>query len=148
MRVITSVRIARGLQEELKQSKPFTCTEEEAYLNIMRTAALLDHALAQALKPYDITGTQYNVLRILRGAGADGLSRNAVGERLVRSVPDVTRLLDRMEELGWIVRERGSSDRRYVNTTITKKGLELAAASTPQWPSSTARASGTWIASA
>ena len=67
----------RTLQEELKQRKPWS-VEEEAFLNIARTAAVLEHALVQALKPFDITPTQYNVLRILRGAGADGLCRNEV----------------------------------------------------------------------
>ena len=100
----------RTLQEELKQSKPFHSLEEEAFLNIARTHAVLEHALAQALKPFDITPTQYNVLRILRGAGADGLCRNEVGERLVRRVPDVTRLLDRMEEMGLVGRVRGGED--------------------------------------
>lgn len=113
------------LQVELKQSKPFKCLEEEAYLNITRTAALLDHAVAQALKPYGITPTQYNVLRILRGAGADGLCRNEIGERLVTAVPDVTRLLDRMEEMALIVRQRSDTDRRYVSTTLSRQGSDL-----------------------
>ena len=114
-----------GLQHELKQRKPFRSIEEEAFLNIARTAAVLEHDLAQALKPFDITPTQYNVLRILRGAGADGLCRNEVGERLVRRVPDVTRLLDRMEETGLLVRARSDPDRRYVTTRITAQGLSL-----------------------
>jgi len=115
----------RTLQEELKQRKPFQSLEEEAFLNIARTHALLEHALAQALKPFDITPTQYNVLRILRGAGAEGLCRNEVGERLVRRVPDVTRLLDRMEEMGLVGRVRGDEDRRYVTARITRQGLAL-----------------------
>ena len=115
------------LQEELKQAKPFTHIEEEAYLSIVRTAAVLEHSMAQALKPYDVTPTQYNVLRILRGAGGSGLCRNEVGTRLVTAVPDVTRLLDRMEEMGLIVRERGTADRRMVSTHLTKKGHELLA---------------------
>ena len=115
----------RTLQEELKQSKPFQSLEEEAFLNISRTYAVLEHALAQALKPFDITPTQYNVLRILRGAGADGLCRNEVGERLVRRVPDVTRLLDRMEEMGLVGRVREGEDRRYVTARITRQGLAL-----------------------
>jgi DNA-binding MarR family transcriptional regulator len=113
------------LQDELRQSKPFRAVEEEAYLNIVRTAAVLEHTLAQALKPLEITPTQYNVLSILRGAGADGLCRNEVGCRLVASMPDVTRLLDRMEDLGLIVRERSKEDRRMVSTRLTKKGLDL-----------------------
>jgi len=117
--------MAPKLQDELKQTKPFSCVEEEAYLSLMRTAAVLDHSLSQALKPFDVTPTQYNVLRILRGAGRDGLCRNEVGTRLVTAVPDVTRLLDRMEELGLIVRERGTKDRRFVSTRLTRKGADL-----------------------
>lgn len=113
------------LQEELKQTRPFKSVEEELYLSIIRTAAVLEHALGQALKPYNITPTQYNVLRMLRGAGPVGLCRNAVGERLVANVPDVTRLLDRMEETGLIVRERSAEDRRYVTARISPRGLEL-----------------------
>ena len=113
------------LQEEIKQSKPFRCAEEEAYLSIVRTAAMLEHALAQALKPLNITPTQYNVLSILRGAGSDGLCRNEVGGRLVTAMPDVTRLLDRMEDTGLIVRQRSTTDRRVVSTRLTKKGLDL-----------------------
>lgn len=114
-----------SLQTELKQTRPFKRVEEEAYLSILRTAAVLDHRVSQALKPHGVTGTQYNVLRILRGAGSEGLCRNEVGERLVTAVPDVTRLLDRMEEMGLIARERGTKDRRLVTTTLSKKGLDL-----------------------
>lgn len=113
------------LQDEIRQSKPFRSPEEEAYLSIVRTSALLEHSLAQGLKEHDITPTQYNVLSILRGAGADGLCRNEVGCRLITAMPDVTRLLDRMEEQGLIVRERGTVDRRMVRTRLTKKGLDL-----------------------
>lgn len=113
------------IHEELKQTRPFRSLEEEAALTIVRTAAALEHAFAQALRPYGITPTQYNVLRILRGAGNDGLCRNEIGQRLIRQVPDVTRLLDRMEELDLIARQRGGKDRRYVTTTITRKGLDL-----------------------
>jgi DNA-binding MarR family transcriptional regulator len=116
-----------ALQAELKQSKPFTSLQEEALLSITRTAAVLEHAWAQALRPHEVTPTQYNVLRILRGAGKDGLCRHEVGERLVRRVPDVTRLLDRMEEGGLIARQRGENDRRYVATYITTRGLDLLA---------------------
>jgi DNA-binding MarR family transcriptional regulator len=114
-----------SLREELKQNKPWKSLEEEASLNIARTSAVLEHALTQALKPFDITPTQYNVLRILRGAGDAGLCRNEVGARLIRRVPDVTRLLDRLEQLQLIARVRGSDDRRYVSTHITAKGLAI-----------------------
>ena len=115
----------KGLRAELKMTRPFRSVEEEAILSIARTAALIEHAGAEALKPFNLTITQYNVLRILRGAGQDGLCRNEVGERLVTKVPDVTRLLDRMEAAGLIVRERGSEDRRFVATRITDTGLKL-----------------------
>lgn len=113
------------LQAELKQTRPFKTLEEEAHLSIQRTAALLEHAFETALKPHQITATQYNVLRILRGAEPDGLCRNEVSQRLVRQVPDVTRLLDRLEDAKLIVRQRGGADRRYVVTRITRSGLQL-----------------------
>ena len=106
-------------------NKPFKSVEEEALLNIARTAALLEHSGAEMLKPFGLTITQYNVLRILRGAGETGLCRNEVGERLITRVPDVTRLLDRMESAGVISRRRGGDDRRFVATLITEKGLKL-----------------------
>jgi DNA-binding MarR family transcriptional regulator len=115
------------LRDEIKQTRPFSGPEEEAYLSIERTAAVLGHALAEALKERSITPTQYNVLRILRGAGEGGLCRNEVRERLVSQVPDVTRLLDRMEDAGLVARERGVKDRRFVTTTITPEGLRVLA---------------------
>ena len=117
--------MGKTLRDELKMTRPFKSVEEEALLSIARTAALLEHAGSEALKPFDLTITQYNVLRILRGAGEEGLCRNAVGERLVTRVPDVTRLLDRMEANDLISRNRGSEDRRFVSTYITDKGLKL-----------------------
>ena len=116
------------LQIELKQTRPFKSPLEEAFVALQRTAALLEHALETELKPSGITATQYNVLRILRGAGDEGLCRHEVGQRMVRRVPDVTRLLDRLEETGLIARARGGDDRRYVTTRITAKGLESLAA--------------------
>src|SRR3954465_9448055 len=113
------------LGAEIKQHKPFSSPEQEALLSIERTAAVLGHAFAEALKPFGITPTQYNALRILRGAGKDGLCRNEVRERLISQVPDVTRLLDRLEEMKLIDRERSSEDRRLVTTRITTKGQAL-----------------------
>jgi len=113
------------LQAELKQNKPFKSLKEEAHLSIQRTAALLEHAFESALKPHRITATQYNVLRILRGSEPEGLCRNEIGARLVRQVPDVTRLLDRLEDARLIARARGGDDRRFVVTRITRAGLKL-----------------------
>jgi DNA-binding MarR family transcriptional regulator len=117
--------MAHRLRDEIKQTRPFASLEQEALLSIERTAAVLGHALAEAIKPYGVTPTQYNVLRILRGAGEKGLCRNEVRERLVAQVPDVTRLLDRLEEMGLIIRERDATDRRLVTTRITREGLRL-----------------------
>lgn len=111
------------LHVELRQSKPYDLIEEEVHVSIARTAALLERAIAQVLKPYGITPTQYNVLRILRGAGTEGLCRNEIGSRLINPVPDVTRLLDRMEDLALIARQRDEDDRRQVRTLLTPKGL-------------------------
>lgn len=119
--------MARPLYVELKQTRQFDLLEEEAHLSIARTAALLEHAMIQVLKPYGLTPTQYNVLRILRGAGSAGLCRNEIGARLLRPVPDVTRLLDRMTELKLIGRAREDADRRLVRTHILPKGLDLLA---------------------
>ena len=117
--------VARTLKTAIKQTKPFKSPHEELILTLVRTSADLEHQMAQHFKPFDLTTTQYNVLRILRGAGREGLCRNEVGERLVRRVPDVTRLLDRMEEARLIERERGGEDRRYVTTRLTPQGLAL-----------------------
>jgi len=111
------------LQAELKQHRPFRSLREEAHLSIQRTAALLSHAFEIALKPHKLTATQYNVLRILRGSEPDGLCRSEISERLVRQVPDVTRLLDRLEQAKLIARQRGASDKRFVHTRITRAGL-------------------------
>jgi DNA-binding MarR family transcriptional regulator len=113
------------LQDEIRQTRPFGSLEQEAYLSLGRTWAILEHTTAEALKPHGITPTQYNVLRILRGAGAEGLCRSAVMERMIARVPDATRLLDRMERVDLIVRERSSEDRRFVTTRITGKGLDV-----------------------
>ena len=120
------------LQTELKQKKPFPRISAEALVSILRTAAVLDHQLTDALKPFGITHTQYNVLRILRGAGAAGLCGREVAERMVSPVPDVSRLLDRMEDTDLISRERDSVDRRHVTARISRKGLALLDETTPR----------------
>jgi DNA-binding MarR family transcriptional regulator len=113
------------LLTELKMTGPFASLAHEAHLNLARTEAVLGHAVEEALRPHGITITQFNVLRILRGAGTEGLCRSAIGERMIRRVPDVTRLLDRLEEARLVTRERTGDDRRYVTTRITAAGLAL-----------------------
>lgn len=119
--------MASRLREELRQTKPFGSRAEEAVIAIARTAAVLEHGTAELMRQYGITPTQYNVLRILRGAGPAGLCRNEVRDRLIARVPDATRLLDRMADLELVTRDRDTPDRRYVTTRITPKGLELLA---------------------
>jgi DNA-binding MarR family transcriptional regulator len=115
------------LLEELRQTKPFASLEEEALLSIVRTSAVLMDEFEQMLKPHGITATQYNVLRILRGSEPGGLCRNELRDRMLTRMPDVTRLLDRMEEAGLVERARGADDRRMVGTRITKDALRLLA---------------------
>lgn len=116
------------LRDEIRQTRPFASLEQEAFLSLGRTWAVLDHAFAEALKPHGITPTQYNVLRILRGAGRNGLCRAEVMQRMIAKVPDATRLLDRMEAADLIQRERDTGDRRFVTTRITAEGERLLAA--------------------
>lgn len=117
--------MAVRLKDEIKQSKPFVSLEQEAMLSIARTDALLSYSIIEALKSFDVTPTQYNVLRILRGAGDKGLCREDIRQRLIAQVPDVTRLLDRLEEAGLVGRARDTADRRLVTTRITEAGLKL-----------------------
>lgn len=114
-----------SLQSELKQRKPFASLEHEAVVSLARTAAILEHETAEALKPHGLTPTQYNALRILRGAVPDGLCRNEIRDRLISPMPDATRLLDRLVEMGFVVREREGEDRRFVRARITPEGREL-----------------------
>jgi DNA-binding MarR family transcriptional regulator len=113
------------LQRDLKQRRPFASREEEAYLNLVRTTDLLTREVAAVLKPHQLSEAQYNVLRILRGAGPDGYACSEVGHRLVTRDPDVTRLLDRLEARALIARAREHTDRRVVTTRITTTGLAL-----------------------
>lgn len=117
--------MARSLQKELKQKKPFTNLEDEAYVALVRTTDMLAYDTATLFKAHGITGTQYNVLRILRGSSLEGLSCQEIGQRLITKVPDVTRLLDRLEQQDFIRRERQSDDRRVVKVWINEKGLAL-----------------------
>lgn len=114
-----------SLKDEIKQSRPFTTTAEEATLNIVRTAEFLRSAFAESLKPHGITGTQYNVLRILRGAGSEGLPCGQIAERMVTQDSDITRLLDRLSGMGLIARGRSEQDRRVVTAVITPEGRKL-----------------------
>ena len=113
------------LQGEISQRRPFHSLQEEAYLNILRTASQVTDAFEILLKPTGITLVQYNVLRILRGSEPDGLCRNELRDRMLNRMPDVTRLLDRMEESGLVSRSREEADRRQVRTQLTPRARRL-----------------------
>src|SRR2546426_12050116 len=117
--------MAGRLQQEIRQTKAIRLLEEEAALNVVRTADLLMQRVAGLLKPYALSPTQYNVLRILRGAGESGLSSKDAGSRLVARDPDITRLMDRLEKRGLLTRDRSSEDRRVVTHRLTQEGLGL-----------------------
>lgn len=115
--------MAGKVKEELHQQKPHASLEEEALLNIVRTADALTRDFDDVLKPHGLTGTQYNLLRILRGAGKRGVTCSEIGERTIKKDPDITRLVDRMEKRGLVKRSRDGQDRRVVTTSITSEGL-------------------------
>jgi MarR family transcriptional regulator, organic hydroperoxide resistance regulator len=116
--------MSRGLQAELKQKIPFTSREQEAYLSLLRTADALQAQVEARLKDFGLTGTQYNALRILRGAGPEGLPCREIGERMITHDPDITRLLNRLEDRGYISRARSKQDRRVIYGKITAAGLK------------------------
>jgi DNA-binding MarR family transcriptional regulator len=113
------------LREELKQDRPFESPESEAYLEIQRTAQISARWIAGALRPVGLTPTQFNVLRILRGAGPSGHASGAIADRMVTPDSDLTRLLDRLESRGLVTKEREARDRRVVTVRVTAAGLDL-----------------------
>jgi MarR family transcriptional regulator, organic hydroperoxide resistance regulator len=115
------------LQSEIKQTKPFQNLEEEVLLNLQRTADAAMRPVEAEIKSHGLSTTQYNVLRILRGAGEAGRTCGEIGDRLITRDPDITRLLDRMEKRGLIRRERQTKDRRVILTFITESGMDLLA---------------------
>src|SRR5271156_3076185 len=98
--------------------------EEAAFLDLLRTTDMLSRGLVRILKTEDVSATQYNVLRILRGTPA-GLSCGEIGNRMITRDPDITRLLDRLEKRGLISRFRETKDRRTVMVRMTPAGLDL-----------------------
>jgi MarR family transcriptional regulator, organic hydroperoxide resistance regulator len=115
------------LQQELKQTVPFSSAAQEAVLGVIRTADLLQRRIAALLDPFGVSTQQYNVLRILRGAGERGLPTLEIGDRMIEQSPGVTRLVDRLIVHGWAERVRCTTDRRVVYCRITAAGLDLLA---------------------
>jgi DNA-binding MarR family transcriptional regulator len=114
-----------GLKLEIAQELPFASLEEEALLNLLRTSDCLNRAFHVKTRNWGVTSTQYNVLRILRGAQPDGLTCAAIGNRMIAAEPDITRLLQRLKALKLIRQKRDSQDRRVVRTVISDAGLAL-----------------------
>lgn len=113
------------LQSELRQRRAFASEAQEAAVGLMRTTDLLKRHMASVIEPSGVTMQQYNVLRILRGAGADGLPRYEIAARMLYRAPDVTRLLDRLETRGLVRRARSDADRRLSLTQVTREGMAL-----------------------
>lgn len=116
--------MAKTLEQEIKQSKPFEAIEFTAFLSLQRTADVLMNRLMVVLKDYDLSFSQFNILRILRGT-PDGLPIGEISLRMVRREPDITRLLDRLENRNLVARSREDQDRRVVTTRISDDGLNL-----------------------
>jgi DNA-binding MarR family transcriptional regulator len=116
--------VGAALGKRLRQSR-FESSQQEVVLNILVAADYLKARLARLLPRDGITLQQYNVLRILKGAGAEGHPRRAIAERMVDRSPDVTRILDRLEAAGLVRRSPGSADRRTTIARITPRGLEV-----------------------
>ena len=114
-----------ALQDEIKQTRPFRSSAEEVIVSVLRTAAVVQRNLAQVVEEHGITIQQYNVLRILRGAGDAGLPTLAIRDRMVEEAAGITRLLDKLETAGHVVRERSTPDRRQVLCHITPSGERL-----------------------
>lgn len=117
-----------GKRKGARSPKQQSGWEEEVYLHLLRTTEMLSWGISETLKEADLTPTQYNVLRILRGAGREGASCREIGERMVTKDSDITRLLDRLEGRGLISRARAAADRRVIIARITDEGLRLLAA--------------------
>jgi DNA-binding MarR family transcriptional regulator len=115
------------LEREIRQRRPFPSVAQAGVVAVMRTADLLRRQMAALVEPHGITVQQFNVLRILRGGGPDGLPTLEVGARMVEEAPGITRLLDRLETKGLVRRQRCPKDRRQHLCWITQQGLDLLA---------------------
>ncbi|MCE2899978.1 MAG: MarR family winged helix-turn-helix transcriptional regulator [Gemmatimonas sp.] len=122
---------ARSLLEEIQQTRPFRSDSQEAALALLRTASVVSRRFARVVEPHGISLAQYNVLRILRGAGPAGLPTLAIRDRMIDEGSTVTRLLDKLEEAGLVSRDRSRPDRRQVLCTITPAGEAMLVALDP-----------------
>lgn len=113
------------LKDEIRAARPFASREQEVFLNLQRTADLMMEDIERVLKPHNLSATQYNVLRILRGSRETGLACHEITERMITHDPDMTRLLDRLEERKLISRAREKADRRVIRVRVGADGLAI-----------------------
>ena len=111
--------------DELQQSKPFPSRADEALVSLLRTTDVIRRHLGRCTEASEVTPQQYNVLRILRGAGEEGIPTLDIASRMIEQTPGITRLLDRLEAQGLVRRQRCPEDRRQVLCWITDRGLAL-----------------------
>jgi DNA-binding MarR family transcriptional regulator len=113
-----------AVQSEIRQSRPFRSRKQEATIALLRTASVVTRAISRVLEPWHLSFAQYNALRIIRGAGPEGIATLAIRERMIAEGTTITRLLDKLEDAGLIQRERGP-DRRQVLCRATSSGSRL-----------------------
>ena len=114
-----------NLKDEIRQQRPFQSVHEQALLNLIRTADCVQRSVEKAIRPFGVTSTQYNALRILRGAHPQGLTCSQIGDRMVAAAPDITRLVARLKKLRLVLQHRDARDRRVLWTRISAAGLRL-----------------------
>ena len=114
-----------GVRGEIRQRKPFRSRRQEAAIALLRTASVVRRNIARVIEPHGLSLAQYNAMRIVRGAGTGGIATLAIRDRMIEEGTTITRLLDRLEEAGWIRRERAMPDRRQVVCYATETGRKL-----------------------
>jgi DNA-binding MarR family transcriptional regulator len=114
-----------SIQSEIHQSRPFRSKKQEATIALLRTASVVSRTLSRVLEPWNLSLAQYNALRIIRGAGSDGIATLAIRERMIEEGTTITRILDKLQEAGYISRERSEPDRRQVVCVATTAGSRL-----------------------
>ena len=114
-----------AVQNEIRQTKPFRSMAQEATIALLRTASIVNRALARVVEPYGLSLAQYNALRIIRGAGTSGIPTLSIRERMIEEGTTITRLLDKLEDAALIRRERSVPDRRQVFCFVTDGGRKL-----------------------
>lgn len=116
---------SRSIQQEIQQTRPFHSRSQEAVIALLRTASIVSRRFSRIVEPHGLSLAQFNVLRILRGAGDEGLPTLAIRDRMVDEGSTVTRLLDKLEQAGLVTRDRSRPDRRQVLCRITPAGEAL-----------------------